>query len=321
MQQAAPEANKPISLTTEIRPPQRRWVVTLKTTLSNRSAMLGLIIISFLLLVALFADFIAPYPYDKSMRDTPGYEASGGRLPERPPCIHAFGCEDIEQHFMGLDRNSRDQFSRIVYGTRISLTVGLVSVSISILFGTLIGLMSGYAGGWFDDITMRFMDVLLAFPSLLLAIAIVTLRKGANLENAMLAIGIVAVPVYARLIRSSVLSIKELEFVTAERALGAGHIRIMLWHILPNALTPIIVQGTLGIGTAVIETAGLSFLGVGAAEPIPEWGKMLSDARDLFQNSPHLVLFPGIAITITVLGFNLLGDGLRDVFDPRLRGK
>ncbi len=321
MQEAVPEANKPISLSQEVYIARPRWVMTLKTLVSNRSAMLGLFIIFFLLMVALFADFIAPYPYDKSMRDTPGYVASGGRLPERPPCIHALGCEDISEHYMGLDRNSRDQFSRIVYGTRISLTVGLVSVSIAILFGTLIGLFSGYAGGWFDDITMRFMDVLLAFPSLLLAIAIVTLREGANLENAMLAIGIVSVPVYARLVRSSVLSLKELEYVTAERALGAGHLRIVFWHILPNALTPLIVQGTLGIGTAVIETAGLSFLGVGASEPIPEWGKMLSDARDLFQNAPHLVLFPGIAITITVLGFNLLGDGLRDVFDPRLRGK
>ncbi|MDZ4670358.1 MAG: ABC transporter permease [Phototrophicales bacterium] len=321
MQEAVPEANKPISLSQEVYIARPRWVMTLKTLVSNRSAMLGLFIIFFLLMVALFADFIAPYPYDKSMRDTPGYVASGGRLPERPPCIHALGCEDISEHYMGLDRNSRDQFSRIVYGTRISLTVGLVSVSIAILFGTLIGLFSGYAGGWFDDITMRFMDVLLAFPSLLLAIAIVTLREGANLENAMLAIGIVSVPVYARLVRSSVLSLKELEYITAERALGAGHLRIVFWHILPNALTPLIVQGTLGIGTAVIETAGLSFLGVGASEPIPEWGKMLSDARDLFQNAPHLVLFPGIAITITVLGFNLLGDGLRDVFDPRLRGK
>jgi ABC-type dipeptide/oligopeptide/nickel transport system permease subunit len=319
MPEAVPEANKPISLSQELHIARPRWVLTLKTLVSNRSAMLGLLIIFSLLLVALLADFIAPYPYDKSMRDIPGYETSGGRLPERPPCIHAFGCEDISEHYMGLDRNSRDQFSRIVYGTRISLTVGLVSVSIAILFGTLIGLFSGYAGGWFDDITMRFMDVLLAFPSLLLAIAIVTLREGANLENAMLAIGIVSVPVYARLVRSSVLSLKELEYVTAERALGAGHLRIVFWHILPNALTPLIVQGTLGIGTAVIETAGLSFLGVGASEPIPEWGKMLSDARDLFQNAPHLVLFPGIAITITVLGFNLLGDGLRDVFDPRLR--
>ncbi len=316
------DANKPISLAPEqVYTPSRRWVVTLKTMMSNRSAMLGLFIILSLATVALLADFIAPYPYDKSMRDIKGYETSGGRLPERQPCIHAFGCTDIEEHYMGLDRNSRDQFSRIVYGTRISLTVGLVSVSIAILFGSLIGLLTGYIGGWFDDIVMRFMDVLLAFPSLLLAIAIVTLRKGANLENAMLAIGIVAVPVYARLVRASVLSLKELEYVTAERALGAGHLRIIFWHILPNALTPIIVQGTLGIGTAVIETAGLSFLGVGAAEPIPEWGKMLSDARDLFQTSPHLVLFPGIAITITVLGFNLLGDGLRDVFDPRLRGK
>lgn len=320
MQATVPEANKPISLAEELHPPTKRWVVTLRTMASNRSAMVGFLIIMFLLFVALFADAIAPYPYDKSMLDIPGYESSG-RLPLRPPCIHAFGCTDATEHYLGLDQNSRDQFSRLVHGTRISLTVGFVAVSIAVTFGTIIGLVSGYIGGWFDDITMRFMDVLLAFPSLILVIAIVTLREGANLENAMLAIGIVSIPVYARLTRASVLSLKELEYVTAERALGAGHIRIIFLHILPNALTPLIVQGTLGIGTAVIETAGLSFLGVGAAEPLPEWGAMLTKARDLFQTAPHLVLYPGLAITITVLAFNLLGDGLRDVFDPRLRGK
>lgn len=320
MELTSPNADKPISLGNELRPPTRRWVVTLRTMASNRSAMVGFLIILSLILIAIFADRIAPYPYDKSMLDIPGYQSSG-RLPLRPPCIHAFGCTDATEHYLGLDQNSRDQFSRLVYGTRISLTVGFAAVSIAVIFGTLIGLISGYVGGWFDDIIMRFMDVLLAFPSLILVIAIVTLRQGANLENAMLAIGIVSVPVYARLTRASVLSLKELEYVTAERALGAGHIRIIFLHILPNALTPLIVQATLGIGTAVIETAGLSFLGVGAAEPLPEWGAMLTKARDLFQTAPHLVIYPGLAITITVLGFNLLGDGLRDVFDPRLRGK
>jgi ABC-type dipeptide/oligopeptide/nickel transport system permease subunit len=178
-------------------------------------------------------------------------------------------------------------------------------------------MIAGYAGGWADNVIMRLMDVLLAFPSLLLAIAIVTVL-GPGLQNALLAIAIVSVPVYARLARASVLSIKEMEYVTAERALGGNPVRILFSHIMPNAVTPLIVQGTLGIGSAVLEAAALSFLGLGAQPPTPEWGAILSEGRNYVFTAPHLVFFPGFAIMITVLGFNLLGDGMRDALDPRL---
>lgn len=220
-------------------------------------------------------------------------------------------------HLMGVDLNLRDEFSRVVYGVRLSLPVGFAAVLISISIGTLIGLVSGFLGGWADNLIMRTMDVLMAFPSLLLAIAIVTIL-GPGLLNALIAIAIVSIPQYARIIRASVLSVKEQEFITANRALGAGAFRLIFIQILPNAITPIIVQGTLGIGTAIIEAAALSFLGLGAQPPVPEWGLMLSEARADFRTFPHLMFFPGIAIMITVLAFNLLGDGVRDVLDPRL---
>jgi ABC-type dipeptide/oligopeptide/nickel transport system permease subunit len=219
---------------------------------------------------------------------------------------------------MGLDLNARDVFSRVVYGSRESLKVGFAAVVFSIAIGTIFGLISGYAGGWVDNVIMRCMDVLLAFPSLLLAIAIVTVL-GPGLQNALLAIAIVSIPAYARLARASVLSVKEYDYVLANRSLGATPARILLVHIFPNSLTPLIVQGTLGIGTAVLDAAALSFIGLGAQPPTPEWGAMLSEARNYVFTAPHLVFFPGFAIMLTVLGFNLLGDGLRDVLDPRLR--
>lgn len=279
----------------------------------NRSAIVGAILIGLLILVADFAPVIATHDPILTMIGQPG---ETGKLPSKAPCIALFGCTDV-QHIMGLDLNARDMYSRLVYGTNTSLTVGIAAVLFAIVVGTLLGLVSGYVGGWGDNIIMRFMDVLLAFPSLLLAIAIVTIQ-GPKLENALLAIAIVSIPVYARLTRASVLSAKELEFVTAARALGAPPLRILLFQIFPNTLTPIIVQGTLGIGTAVLDAAALSFLGLGAQPPLPEWGQMLSEARNYVFSAPHLVFFPGIAIMITVLGFNLLGDGLRDALDPRL---
>jgi ABC-type dipeptide/oligopeptide/nickel transport system permease subunit len=227
------------------------------------------------------------------------------------------GVSEHNQNLMGIDRNSRDVFSRVVYGVRLSLPVGFAAVSIAIGVGTLIGLVSGYLGGWADNAIMRVMDVLMAFPSLLLAIAIVTIL-GPGLLNALIAIAIVSIPQYARLVRASVLSVKEQEFVTASRQLGASPFRLIFLQILPNSITPIIVQGTLGIGTAILDAAALSFLGLGAQPPVPEWGLMLSEARGDFRAFPHLMFFPGIAIMFTVLGFNLLGDGLRDALDPRL---
>lgn len=286
---------------------------SLKNILHYPSALIGLIVIGALLVIAVAAPLIATHDPILSMIGVPG---ETGRLPGKAPCLALFGCEDAT-HLMGLDLNGRDLFSRVIYGTRTSLFVGLVTVSLAIAAGTLLGVTAGYAGGWVDNIIMRVMDVVLAFPALLLAISIVTIL-GPGLLNALLGITITFIPQYARLSRASVLSIKELEFIQAEHALGTRSLRIVFSHILPNAITPIIVQGTLGVGTAILDAAALSFLGLGAQPPMPEWGQILSESRNYVFTSPHLVFFPGIAIMITVLGFNLFGDGMRDAFDPRL---
>jgi ABC-type dipeptide/oligopeptide/nickel transport system permease subunit len=297
----------------------RRGSSPLTETIGNirrtRSAVLGLIILLSLLLIALLAPLIANYDPLQSMIGQPGHS---GQLPGKAPCIHALGCDITEpEHYFGLDLNARDLFSRIVYGARISLFVGFFSVALSICTGTVLGLVAGYAGGWLDTLIMRVMDVLLAFPSLLLSIAIVTVLEP-GLEKALVAIAVVSIPVYARLTRASVLTVKEQDYITANRALGAPPARILFRHIFPNVLTPLIVQGTLSIGTAVLDAAALSFLGLGAQPPMPEWGAILSEGRNRVFTQPHLVFFPGAAIMITVLGFNLLGDGLRDALDPRL---
>jgi ABC-type dipeptide/oligopeptide/nickel transport system permease subunit len=234
------------------------------------------------------------------------------------PCIHLLGCpEDQPQHIMGVDGNVRDEFSRVIYGTRVSLFIGFSTIGLAIIVGTVIGAVSGYAGGWVDNIIMRFMDVILAFPSFLLAIAIITVL-GRGLQNALYAIAIVYTPQFARVVRASVLSVKEQEYVEASRALGGSHFHILFQRILPNSVAALIVQGTLGIASAILEAAALSFLGLGAQPPMPEWGTMLGSERNQVFTAPHLVFFPGIAIMITVLAFNLLGDGLRDAMDPRL---
>jgi ABC-type dipeptide/oligopeptide/nickel transport system permease subunit len=221
------------------------------------------------------------------------------------------------QYLMGVDGNLRDQFSRVVYGARLSLMVGILTVSLAVIIGTIAGAVAGYVGGWSDNAIMRFMDVMLAFPALILAIAVVTVL-GPGIINALLAISITFIPAYARVARAGVLSVKEEDFVLADRALGVGHIRILFRRIMPNALAPLIVQATLGIGTAILDAAALSFLGLGAQPPTPEWGAMLGAERNQVFTAPHLVFYPGIAIMITVLAFNLLGDGLRDALDPRL---
>ena len=204
-----------------------------------------------------------------------------------------------------------------MYGARISLLSGFFAVAFALIIGTILGLIAGFFGGWGDNVIMRCMDVLLAFPALLLAIFIVTVL-GRGLVNAIIAISLVSIPVYARIVRASVLSVRELDFVAADRALGASNPRILIHRVLPNCLTPLVVQATLGIATAVLEVAALSFLGLGVQPPAAEWGSMLAAERNQVFTAPHLVLFPGIMIMINVLAFNLLGDGFRDALDPRL---
>jgi peptide/nickel transport system permease protein len=288
------------------------WRLTLRRIFRQRSAKIGGIILIFLLFVAIFAPVLAPFDPEQVLI---GVEDVKKR---ESPCIHLLGCpEDRPQHIMGTDGNVRDVYSRVIYGSRVSLFIGFSTVGFAIIVGTVLGLLSGYFGGWSENVIMRSMDVLLAFPSLLLAIAIVSVL-GPGLQNALLAIAIVSIPIYARVVRASVLSVKQQEFVSASRALGASDTRIMFVRILPNAFPPLVVQGTLGIAAAILSAAALSFLGLGAQPPTPEWGTMLGSERNQVFTAPHLVFIPGVAIMITVLAFNLLGDGLRDALDPRL---
>ena len=289
------------------------WRSTFRRIFKQRSAIIGLSLLGILILVATFAPVIAPYDPEMvliGVEDVKKREA---------PCIHLLGCPaDQPQHLMGIDGNVRDEFSRVIYGTRVSLLIGITTVSFAIIVGTFLGALAGYLGGTFDNIIMRLLDVLMAFPSFLLAITIVSVL-GKGLQNALLAIAIVSIPVYARVVRASVLSVKENLYVSASRAIGASHFHILFRRILPNAIPPLIVQGTLGVGTAILDAAALSFIGLGAQPPTSEWGTMLGSERNQVFTAPHLVLYPGIAIMITVLSFNLLGDGLRDAIDPRLR--
>lgn len=288
------------------------WRLTLRRLFRQRSAVIGMILLGLLLLSAIFAPFIAPYDPEKVLIGVENVKKRAA------PCIHILGCPaDQPQHIMGIDGNVRDQFSRIIYGTRVSLYVGLLTVSFAVIVGTLLGAISGYFGGLVDNLIMRILDVVLAFPFLLLAIAIVSVL-GPGLTNAMLAIAIISIPIYARVTRASVLSVREMDFIEASRALGASNWQILFGRILPNSLPPLIVVATLGIATAILDTAALSFIGLGAQPPTPEWGSMLAIERNQVFSAPHLVFFPGLAIMVTVLAFNLLGDGLRDALDPRL---
>lgn len=286
--------------------------LTLRRIFRQRSAIIGGTILLFLVFVAIFAPVLAPYgPNDVLI----GHEDVKRR---EAPCIHLLGCpEDRPQHILGIDGNVRDEFSRVIFGARVSLFIGFTTVGFAIIIGTLLGALGGFLGGWIDNVIMRFMDVLLAFPSLLLAIAIVSVL-GHGLQNALLAIAIVSIPVYARVVRGSVLSVREQEYVSAARALGGSPWHILFKRILPNSIPPLIVQGTLGIATAILDAAALSFLGLGAQPPTAEWGSMLGTERNQVFTAPHLVFYPGLAIMVTVLAFNLLGDGLRDALDPRL---
>ncbi len=287
------------------------WRTAGREVLRKKSAIVGMALLSILLLLAVFAPIIAPYPPNKVLFDE-------GVSPRDPPCVHLFGCdEDKPQHILGIDGNGRDYFSRIVYGARVSLLAAFVAVLFAVVWGTMVGLVAGFFGGWVDNVLMRVMDVLLSFPSLLLAIVVVTVL-GPGLINAILAIAIVTIPQYARIVRSSVLSIREQEYVSADQALGVTRWRLLAHRIFPNTLTPLIVIATLGVATAVLEIASLSFLGLGIQPPTAEWGSMLAAERNQVFTAPHLVFFAGLMIMWTVLGFNLLGDGLRDAIDPRL---
>jgi peptide/nickel transport system permease protein len=259
--------------------------------------MVGLGLIGVFLAIAIVAPWVAPH--------SPIAQDLSRRL--SPPS---------SEFWMGTDDFGRDVFSRVLYGARISLRIGFVAVALSLVVGGVLGLVAGFYGGTVDLVLMRAVDVMLAFPAILLAIAVVAVL-GPSLNNAMVAVGITGVPVYARLVRGVVLQVKGLEYVTATRALGAGDVRLLLGSVLPNCVAPVLVQTTLGLATAVLDAAGLTFLGLGAQPPTPEWGAMLSQGHELILDAPWVLTAPGIAILLSVLGFNLLGDGLRDAFDPR----
>ncbi|MHB8062233.1 MAG: nickel transporter permease [Ruminiclostridium sp.] len=265
----------------------------------NTAAVVGLCIIVFLLLVAILGSVIMPY--DPNLSDM----------------TKSF-LQPNAQHWFGTDQLGRDIFSRIIAGTRISLTVGLSAVAIALTIGVVLGSIAGYFGGKLDTIIMRIMDMMLSIPSILLAIAFMA-ALGKGIDKAVIAIGLVSIPEYARIVRGSILSVKENDYVQAARVIGSKHSRIIFKHILPNVLSSIVVRATLGISTAVLDTSALGFLGLGVQPPAAEWGDMLGRARGFIFSSPYTLIFPGIAITITVLAFNLLGDGLRDALDPKSR--
>ncbi|BAH42537.1 MULTISPECIES: nickel transporter permease [Brevibacillus] len=276
-----------------------RWRTFYRKLRKNKLAMVGGCIVIFYIAIALLAPFIAPHdPYEIDLVN---------KL--KPPS---------SEHWMGTDDKGRDVLSRLLYGTQLSMSVGFVAVFIGAFFGIILGLLSGYYGGWVDTIISRIIDVLLAFPGILLSLAIVS-ALGPSLFNVMIAVGIFSIPVFARIVRGSTLTVKKLEYIDAIRSLGANDFTIIFRHIFPNILSPIIVQATMRLATAILSAAGLSFLGLGAQPPLPEWGAMLSNGRDFLFTAPHLAMFPGFAIATLVLGFNIFGDGLRDALDPRMK--
>lgn len=296
MQNTSKVIARPVEIKSSKKP---LWLEGLKKLKKQRTAMVGLAVVLFFILLGILAPVLTTQPVD-------------GFNPEKtliPPG---------SDHWFGTDDQGRDIFTRIIFGARISLWIGFFSVIGSIIAGCLLGLVAGFYGKWADTIISRFFDIMLAFPSILLAIAIVAIL-GPSLFNALIAIAIVNIPTYGRLIRSRVLSVKEEEYIMSARAIGMSDGRILFRHILPNSITPIIVQGTLGIATAILEAASLGFLGLGAQPGEPEWGKMLADARQFLTVAPWTLLFPGFAIMLTVIGFNMFGDGLRDALDPKMK--
>lgn len=276
---------------------RRRSAAVVRTLLRDPGAAIGLIIVATLVLVALFAPVLAPFD--------PTQMGAGTRL-EFPSWGHPFGTDEF----------GRDILSRVVHGARLTLQIGLIAVGISLSVGTIVGLLAAYSGGWLEGILMRSVDVLFSFTETLIALAAVAVL-GPSLQNAMIAVGIAAIPFYARIAHSAALVEKGKPYFEASRAVGAGHLRVLVLHLLPNIAAPMIVVSSLGVSIAVLAAAALSFLGLGAQPPSPEWGAMLSAGRDFFTRAPWVMIFPGLAISIAVLGFNLLGDGLQQALDPR----
>ncbi|WHX28234.1 ABC transporter permease [Virgibacillus halodenitrificans] len=267
--------------------------------LHNKIAVIGALIISFYIFIALFAPLLAPYdPYAIDLMN---------KL--QPPSW---------DHWMGTDDKGRDILSRIIYGSRLSMGVGFAAVLFGAFFGIIMGLVAGYYGSWIDSVISRILDVMLAFPGILLALAIIS-ALGPSLFNVMVAVGVFSVPLFARIARGSTMEVKNLEYIDAIRSLGAHDGIIIFRHIFPNILSPLIIQGTLRLATAILSAAGLSFLGLGAQPPSSEWGTMLSSGRDFLFSAPYVAIFPGLAIAFLVMGFNLFGDGLRDALDPRMK--
>lgn len=265
----------------------------------NLGALVGLIVLLSVLVLAIFAPYVAPHdPYEQDWTN---------RL-----------SSPSRDNLFGTDQHGRDLFSRILFGSRLALSIGLISIAIGVVIGGFLGLISGYYGGRLDHVIMRVIDVLMAFPGILLALAVVA-ALGPGLYNVMIAVGIWSIPLFSRTIRGTVLSIKEQDYIESARSLGAGDMSIIVRHILPNAMAPILVLSTLRLATALLSAAGLSFLGLGAQPPMPDWGAMLSSGREHLETSPHLSIFPGLAIMLLVLSFNMVGDGLRDALDPRLK--
>lgn len=268
----------------------------------NPGAIIGGVLILVFVIVALFTPAIAPFKPNQQVGD-----------------LGTVGTPPSSEHLFGLDKQGRDYYSRVLYGTRLSLLVGVVSVSVGLTLGLVLGALAGYFGKWVDTTIMRAMDVMLAIPSLLLAVGLVTLL-GRGLVQIMIAVGLTQVPLFARLLRGSILAQRESDYVLAARSLGAPGRRLLMRHILPNSLSPLIVQATLSVATAIIDVAALSFLGLGHNDPaLPEWGRMLAESASRLESGAHLVIFPGIAIVLNVLGFNMVGDGLREAIDPRLK--
>ena len=284
------------------RQPQRRAARAVEFTrnvLRNRLAAIGVLIVGGLLVAALLAPWLAPYDPEMQFADAA----------RQPPSA---------DYFFGTDNIGRDNFSRVLYGTRVSLFVGVASMLFAGVLGVTLGLAAGYYGGWLDTVIMRTMDALLAFPAVLLAIFIIAVL-GPSLLNAILAVGIVYTPTFARLIRASALAIREKEYMESARAIGLRDGQIMRRVILLNSLSPLVVQFSLGVGYAILVEAGLSFLGLGVQPPMPAWGSMLGYGRNYMAMAPWLTAFPGLAIFVTVLGFNFVGDGLREALDPHMR--